>query len=211
MTMTRGYLAAVATAAALGLGPAAHAAPMALPAPVTAASLPDGQHDFDFELGIWRTHLTRRLHPLSGSTTWVEYDGTTSVRPVWNGAANLVELVVDGSAGHFEGLSLRLYNPQTRQWALSFSNIVDGQIAAPTIGSFTGDRGEFYQQDTLNGRAISVRFVISRIAKNAVHFEQAFSADGGKTWEVNWIADDTRVAAQSSSAKSRPGDRASLR
>jgi hypothetical protein len=173
----------------------AHAASKELPAAVAAAPLADGQHDFDFELGVWRTHLSRRLHPLSGSTTWVEYDGTTSVRPIWNGAANLVELIADGTAGHFEGLSLRLYNPQTRQWALSFSNILDGQIAAPTIGGFTGDHGEFYQQDTLNGRSILVRFVISRITKSAVHFEQSFSADGGKTWEVNWIADDFRVGA----------------
>src|SRR5215212_2320147 len=76
----------------------------------------DGQHDFDFEIGTWKTHLSRRLRPLTGSTTWVEYEGTTVVRKVWNGRANLVELVADGPAGHFEGLSLRLYNPRSRQW-----------------------------------------------------------------------------------------------
>jgi hypothetical protein len=72
----------------------------------------DGQHDFDFEVGTWKTHLSRRLHPLTGSVTWVEYEGTTFVRKVWNGRANLVELEVDGPKGHIEGLSLRLYNPQ---------------------------------------------------------------------------------------------------
>jgi hypothetical protein len=173
----------------------ANAAPKDAPPPVTVSVLPDGQHDFDFEVGVWRTHLTRRLHPLTGSAIWMEYDGTTTVRPVWNGAANLIELVVDGPAGHFAGLSLRTYNPQTHQWSLSFSNILDGQIAAPTVGSFANGRGEFYQQDTLGGRAIMVRFVISGITRTAVHFEQAFSADGGKSWEVNWIADDTRIAS----------------
>jgi len=165
----------------------------ALPPAVTATALTAGEHDFDFEIGAWKTHLSRRLHPLTGSQTWVEYDGTTIVRPVWGGAGNLVELVVDGPAGHFEGLSLRLYNPQTRQWALNFANRSDGQMVAPTIGGFRDDRGEFYQQDSLNGRAIFVRFVITKRSKDAIHFEQAFSADGGKTWEVNWIADDIRT------------------
>src|SRR5919112_1042281 len=82
----------------------------------------DGRHDFDFEIGAWKTHLRRLLNPLSGSNTWVEYEGTTVVRRVWNGRANLVELVADGPVGHFEGLSLRLYNPESRQWSLNFAN-----------------------------------------------------------------------------------------
>ena len=180
--------------AALGrAGSAQTIAPAGQPPAATAPTLPDGEHDFDFEIGVWKTHLLRRLHPLTGSQTWVDYDGTTTVRPVWGGAGNLVELVVDGPAGHFEGLSLRLYNPQTRQWALNFANRSDGQIVAPTTGGFRDGRGEFYQQDTLNGRAIFVRFIITRRSKDAIHFEQAFSADGGRTWEVNWVADDTRT------------------
>ena len=153
----------------------------------------DGQHDFDFEIGTWKTHLRRLLRPLTGSTTWVEYEGTTVVRKVWNGRANLVELNVDGPAGHFEGLSLRLYNPQSRQWSLNFANIKDGTLAQPSIGEFKNGRGEFYNQDTFNGRAILVRFVISDITPTSARFEQSFSDDGGKTWEVNWIAIDTRV------------------
>jgi hypothetical protein len=153
----------------------------------------DGQHDFDFEIGTWKTHLKRLLNPLTGSTTWVEYEGTTLVRKVWNGRANLVELTADGPAGHFEGLSLRLYNPTSRQWSLNFASINGGVITPPTIGEFKNGRGEFFNQETLNGRAIFVRFVISDITPNSCRFEQAFSADGGKTWEVNWIATDTRV------------------
>jgi hypothetical protein len=156
-------------------------------------SVRDGQHDFDFEIGTWRTHLKRLLNPLTGSATWVEYDGTTVVRKVWNGRANLVELVADGPAGHFEGLSLRLYNPQSRQWSLNFANASSGVMAQPTTGEFKNGRGEFFDQETFNGRAIFVRFVISDITPNSCRFEQAFSDDGGKTWEVNWIATDTRV------------------
>ncbi|MDQ3820919.1 MAG: hypothetical protein M3362_24990 [Acidobacteriota bacterium] len=159
----------------------------------TTSARRDGQHDFDFEIGTWKTHLRRLLNPLTGSNTWVEYDGTTIVRKVWQGRANLVELVADGPAGHFEGLSLRLYNPESHQWSLNFANAMSGVMAQPTIGEFRNGRGEFYDQETFNGRAILVRFVIYDITPNSCRFEQAFSDDGGKTWEVNWIATDTRA------------------
>ena len=165
----------------------------------------DGQHDFDFEIGTWKTHLRRLLRPLTGSTTWVEYEGTTVVRKVWNGRANLVELVADGPAGHFEGLNLRLYNPGSRQWSLNFANSSGGTMSEPTIGEFKNGRGEFYDQETLNGRAILVRFVISDITPTSCRFEQSFSNDGGKTWEVNWIAIDTRVKDEADGGnRSRP-------
>jgi len=157
----------------------------------------DGQHDFDFEIGTWKTHLRRLLHPLTGSTTWVEYEGTSVVRKVWNGRANLVALEADGSAGHFEGLNLRLYDPQSRQWSLYFASSKSGAMGPPTIGEFRAGRGEFFDQETLNGRAILVRFVISDITPNSCRFEQAFSDDGGRTWEVNWIATDTRLRDES--------------
>ena len=152
-----------------------------------------GEHDFDFEIGTWKTHLRRLLKPLTGSTTWVEYDGTTIVRKVWDGAANLVELKVDGPAGHFEGLSLRLYNPQSKQWSLNFANRVSGTLSVPTIGEFRNGRGEFYDQEDVGGRVVLVRFVIVVVDADTCRFEQAYSADGGKTWEVNWTALDTRV------------------
>jgi hypothetical protein len=157
----------------------------------------DGQHDFDFEIGAWKTQLSRLVNPLTGSTTWVEYTGTTVVRKVWDGHANLVELDVNGPAGRIEGLSLRLYNPESRQWSLNFSNSKGGTLSPPVFGEFKNGRGEFYGQETLNGRVILVRFVISDITPNSCRFEQAFSDDGGKTWEVNWIATDTRVKDES--------------
>jgi hypothetical protein len=160
----------------------------------------DGQHDFDFHIGTWKTHLWRLVDPLTGSTKWVQYEGTSDVRKVWNGRANLVELVADGPAGHFEGLNLRLCNPQSRQWSLNFANSRGGTLSPPTIGEFKNGRGEFFSQETLNERAILVRFVISDITPDSCRFEQAFSDDGGKTWEVNWIAIDTRVEDETDKA-----------
>ncbi len=117
----------------------------------TSAQLPaerDGQHDFDFELGSWNIHLKRLVHPLTGSTTWVEFDGTSVTRKVWDGRADLEEFETDSpAAGHIEGLTLRLYNPQTHQWSLYWANSKSGTIGPPQIGEFKNGRGEFYAQD----------------------------------------------------------------
>jgi hypothetical protein len=153
----------------------------------------DAQHDFDLEFGKWETHLKRLLKPLTGSSTWVEYDGTTNVIPIWGGRANLVELEVEGPKGHIEALSLRLYNPESHQWSLNFSNSAGGTIGTPTVGEFKNGRGEFIDQESFGARMILVRFVITPISASEIHFEQSFSDDGGKTWEVNWIATDTRL------------------
>jgi hypothetical protein len=153
----------------------------------------DGQHDFDFEIGTWKTHLRRLVHPLTGSTTWVELEGTTVVRKVWNGRANLAELEADNASGHLEVLSLRLYDPQSHQWSLSSANSKSGTLSQPIIGEFRNGRGEFFDQESFNGRTILVRNVWSDITADSGRFEQAFSDDGGKTWEVNWIAVDTRL------------------
>jgi hypothetical protein len=164
-------------------------------AAASTAAARDGQHDFDFEIGTWKTHIERRLHPLSGSNTWVQLDGTSVVRKIWQGRANLVELEVDSPSGHVEGLSLRLYNPLAHQWSLNFSNSSGGTLSVPTIGEFRDGRGEFFDQEEFNGRTINVRGVWSDITPSSCRFEQSFSADGGKTWETNWIATDSRIAA----------------
>ena len=154
----------------------------------------DGQHDFDFEIGTWKTHISRLLHPLSGSSSWVEYDGTSVVRKVWDGRANLLELEVSGPSGHIEALSLRLYDAGAHQWSLNFSNSSVGTLGTPTVGEFRNGRGEFYDQETVGDRVVWVRFLITDITADSCHFEQAFSIDGGRSWEVNWIATDTRLA-----------------
>jgi hypothetical protein len=191
MSWGKTALLAIMCAATLGPGPQrAFGQANGMPA---GSPYHDGQHDFDFETGTWKTHLRRLLHPLSGSHAWATYDGTTVVRKVWDGRANLVELEADGSAGHLELLSLRLYNPDAHQWSLNVASSRGGSLGVPSIGALKDGRGEFIDQETFDGRAILVRFVISDIKPDSCHFEQAFSDDGGKTWEVNWIATDVRA------------------
>lgn len=148
----------------------------------------DHQHDFDFEFGSWKTHIRRLLHPLSRSDQWADLDGISTVRKVWEGRANLGELEVRNPASRIEGLSLRLYNPRSRQWSIYWSNSNDGSLGTPMIGRFQNGRGEFFDQEMFLGTAIYVRFIFSDITPASFRLEQAFSADGGKTWEPNWIA-----------------------
>jgi hypothetical protein len=171
------------------------ASPIAAPAqeaPVQTEQR-DGSRDFDWEIGSWTTHLRYLPEPLTGSTRWVEYRGTSEVRPVLGGRANLVELSVEGEAGKIEGMSLRLYNPRTRQWTLNFASPASGALTPPVTGAFdAAGRGMFYGVDTVDGRTVLVRFIISEVTAKSARFEQAFSDDGGMTWETNWIAVDAR-------------------
>ena len=180
----------------------AQTAPAAPPkAQSTGNSERDGQHDFDFELGSWEIHLQKRLHPLTGSNEWVRFDGTSVTRKVWDGRAQLEEFETNGAAGKIEGLTLRTYNSQTHQWSLYWANSKNGTMDPPQVGKFKEGRGEFYAMDKQDGKPILVRFVWSEVTTNKPHFEQSFSDDGGKTWEVNWITDQTRVRAASDPAR----------
>src|SRR5947199_1441084 len=157
----------------------------ARPASSTAspASARDGQHDFDFMIGTWKSHVRRLQKPLTGSTSWIEGDATVSVRKIWNGRGNLEEIELTTPAGHLEGLTLRLYDPQARQWRLYWANASPGVLTSPvSIGEFRDGCGEFYDQETFNGKIVLVRHRFSGITSNAFHFEQTFSADRGQTW-----------------------------
>jgi hypothetical protein len=161
----------------------------------------DGQHDFDFEVGTWKIHLSRLLHPLTGSNTWVDFDGTSVTRKLWDGRADLEEFETDSKTGYIEGMTLRLYNPQSHQWSLYWANSRVGSMSGPPqVGEFKNGRGEFFCQDTIDGKTILIRYVWSGITPSSAHFEQAYSDDGGKTWEVNWITDQTRVTDESHKA-----------
>lgn len=163
--------------------------PPAAPAPTLA----DGSHDFDFEFGNWNARIARRLKPLTGSNDWVEYQGSSIVRPWWDGRANIGELRVSGPAGKIEGMSVRLYDPASRQWKIHWANAADGALGEAMVGGFANGRGEFYNHEMLGDRAILVRFIFSGISPRSFRIEQAFSADGGKSWETNWISDFTKV------------------
>jgi hypothetical protein len=194
MPMPGGWKMRFSIAIALGLASIAPTTAATRQIADGPAASRDGQKDFDWENGSWTTKVRVRRNPLSSEApVWVEYQGISIVKPVSEGRANLVELSVAGPNGKIEGVSLRLYNPQARQWSLNFASYRDGLLTAPVYGSFdaTG-RGLFYGQDTLDGRAILVRFVITRVSPNEARFDQAYSADGGVTWEDNWNAVDRR-------------------
>lgn len=158
----------------------------------SAAAERDGQHDFDFHFGTWKTHVSRLVHPLTDDRTWTDYDGTSVVRKVWNGRASLLELDVQGPAGHIEGVGLRLYNPHSHQWNLNWTNSSVGMLDGAMIGEFKDGRGLFYSTENQDGRNILVRNGFSDITPDSSRFEQAFSVDGGKNWETNWIMTFTR-------------------
>lgn len=155
----------------------------------------DGQHDFDFNIGTWKTHVSRLQKPLTGSTTWVEYDGISVVREILSGRASLFELTADGPAGHLEGAGLRLYNPESHQWSLNWTSGNSGVLGVPTIGEFKNGRGVFVDQESFNDRVILVRNSFMDITANSARFEQTFSDDGGETWEANFVMTFTRLKA----------------
>lgn len=155
----------------------------------------DGQHDFDFNIGTWKTHVSRLQKPLTGSTTWVEYDGISVVREILSGRASLFELTADGPAGHLEGAGLRLYNPESHQWSLNWTSGKSGVLGVPTIGEFKNGRGVFVDQESFNDRVILVRNSFMDITANSARFEQTFSDDGGETWEANFVMTFTRLKA----------------
>jgi hypothetical protein len=167
--------------------------------PKTAPVLPppapgshDPQHDFDFDIGTWKTHSSRLMHPLSGAKDWKELDGGTVVTRIWGGRANLAEFEADGPAGHIELLSLRWYNPSSHQWNLDFATTATGTLGVPGVGEFHDGRGDFYDTESINGRSVLVRFSIWGVSADTAQSEQAFSTDGGQTWEVNWVNRYTR-------------------
>jgi hypothetical protein len=155
----------------------------------------DGQHDFDFLEGTWKFHLKRLKRRLVGSTEWVELDGTTVCRKVLDGRAEVEEMNVESAdkRTRIQGMAVRLYNPEAHQWSIYWVNGADGVMEQnPMVGEFINGRGEFYNQQVYEGRAIYARFTWAGVDTNSPHFEQAFSTDGGKTWETNWITDQTR-------------------
>jgi hypothetical protein len=156
-------------------------------------SLHDGQHDFDFNIGTWKTHIKRISDPFSGAGQYIELNGTVTVRKVWDGRAQLEEIEADGPNGHWEGMTLFLYNPEAHQWSQSFVGSKSGVLNAPQIGAFKDGRGELFASDTYKDRSILVRAVWSDIKPDSHRFEESYSNDGGKTWAPAFIAELTRI------------------
>lgn len=152
----------------------------------------DGRADFDFFIGRWKAHNRRLRERLKGSKDWEEIDGRAVIHKVLGGLGNIDEITMDRESGPLQGLTLRLYNPESRQWSMYWVSSVDGSLQSPVIGGFEGGHGEFYSQEPFEGKSIFVRFICSNITETSCRWEQAFSTDGGKTWETNWISELTR-------------------
>lgn len=166
--------------------------PVVAPATDATPAARDGAHDFDFDLGVWKTHITRRLHPLTGSDETIQLTGTVTVRKLWDGRAQVEEIEADGPNGHWEGMTVFLYDPQARQWSMNFANSSGGKFTTPMIGSFENGRGELIAQDTLDGRSVLVRAVWSAITPTSHTYQELYSADGGRTWDVAFTATKTK-------------------
>lgn len=164
------------------------------PATTMAAITRDGSHDFDFDFGVWHTEITRRPHPFSGSDEAVKLSGTVTIRKIWGGKAQIEEIEADGPKGHWEGMSLFLYDPAARQWSQTFVGSAGGTITGGMIGSFKDGKGELFQQDTLDGRSILVRATWSDITPTSHTYREDYSADGGQTWALSFMAKKTKIA-----------------
>ncbi|MGY0019772.1 hypothetical protein [Streptomyces sp. cg35] len=151
-----------------------------------------GAHDFDFFAGEWDVAHRRRLDFLDPDSGWEEFGATSRCRQLFGGAANIDELHVPEQG--WTGLTLRLFDPVTRQWSLHWSTDRTGRLSPPVSGRFTDGRGEFVGDDTHDGKDVRVRFVWSGISAHTAHWEQAFSLDDGRTWLTNWTMAFTRTA-----------------
>ncbi len=194
-TQTRRTL--IAAALATGTGVAVAAKAEAVPTAETSAVDPhrDGAHDFDFLIGDWNAHVRRLPNRLVGSTDWIAYDGISNHKKILDSNANFEEFDVRSPEKNLriKAQTLRLYNPQSHQWSIYLVDVDKGTLGLPpVVGQFTDGRGEFFDQEEWNGRAILVRYMWLSISSSAARMEQSFSPDGGKTWEVNWICELSR-------------------
>jgi hypothetical protein len=152
----------------------------------------NGEADFDFFMGSWRVRHRRPRERLKGSDSWEVFEGTVVARPLWGGRANIDELEADSPSGRLRGLTLRLYDPVSRQWRLYWANGAKGILDAPMVGAFAGGQGDFFSHELFEGKGVLVRYRWSDVTPTSCHWEQAFSADGGRSWETNWIMEFTR-------------------
>jgi hypothetical protein len=153
-------------------------------------------HDFDFLFGTWTVHHRRLVTRLAGSDEWQEFEGLSRAWPLLDGAGNIDDNVLELPAGQYRAISLRTYDPKTDKWSIWW---LDGRnpsrLDPPVVGGFDDPaHGTFLGPDTFDGRPILVRYLWTIHDRDAIRWEQAFSADDGVTWETNWVMESTRVA-----------------
>jgi hypothetical protein len=154
---------------------------------------PDGRDDFDFFAGRWTVAHRRLRRRLASDTQWDEFGGACENRPVIGGLGNIDDNFIELRDGAYRAVTLRLFAPQARRWSIWWVDGRDMRLGVPVHGGFENGVGTFFGDDTLNGRAIRVRFIWSDVSAHGAQWQQAFSDDGGGTWETNWIMRFTRV------------------
>lgn len=157
----------------------------------------DGRHDFDFFFGRWWVANRKRVKPLvEGDTTWIEFEAEVEARPILAGIGNIDTYSAPHFPGRpgFEGFTLRLFEPDTGRWRIWWaSSVGDGQIDPPVVGRFEDGIGRFECDEVIDGVPVRTRYEWKNITATAVTWEQAFSFDGGATWDTNWIMQSTRI------------------
>ncbi|HEY1975236.1 MAG TPA: hypothetical protein VGG89_01655 [Candidatus Baltobacteraceae bacterium] len=165
----------------------------AVPAAAKTPATDPHVHDFDFEFGpTWTAHLRLLGHRLAGAHDWIDFHGTLLTHKLWSGQGNMSELVVSNGKSNIVGGALHLYNPDTRQWSVWFANAITGTLGVPSVGHFENGRGVLYDREVQGGRMVTVRQIFSNTSAHTFNFDQAFSADNGKTWETNLTIRYTR-------------------
>lgn len=154
--------------------------------------LRDGRHDFDFLHGRWRVCNERLRTRLAGADEWEAFEAVNACRPLLGGIGNVDDFIADWRGG-YRGMTLRLYDPRARCWSIRWANGFDGLLEPPVYGAFDDGVGTFFGDDTHEGRPVRVRFVWDGIGADTANWQQAFSADGGASWETNWIMRMARV------------------
>ncbi|MBE8525699.1 hypothetical protein ILP97_50895 [Amycolatopsis sp. H6(2020)] len=148
-------------------------------------------NDFGFFIGSW-TVVNRRLESLfSGCDDWDTFAGTTTCTPLFDGGGNTEEIRFPDRG--FRGFTLRLFDVERKEWSIYWANSRTGRLDPPVVGTFTDGRGDFYGDDTHEGKPIKAHFIWSDITATSARWEQEFSADGGRTWESNWVMEFTRA------------------
>lgn len=153
-------------------------------------------HDFDFYMGKWRVHHRRLKERLVGTDEWQEFEGTSEAWPILDGAGNIDDNILELPAGTYRAISIRSFDTESQTWSIWWldGRSPRGPLDPPVVGGFSNGVGTFLAKDTFNGQSITVRFLWSNITERTCRWEQAFSTDGGKTWEVNWVMVSTRTA-----------------
>lgn len=153
-----------------------------------------GARDFDFIHGSWKVSHQRLAQRLKGSTEWVRFGGTMRAKSILGGSGNFDENVIELPQGAYEACTVRMFDSQQSRWSIHWIDGRDPKLDPPMYGLFEQGMGTFFGDDVFEGRPIRVRFLWSQIKERSARWEQAFSADGGATWETNWIMEFQRVS-----------------